>query len=433
MPRPATSSAASRSATRSRAPTRSAAPSTSARWRSSASTTRSAWPRRAARTASRIPPRELPGTPRLLRARHREAAARRERARSRSPVRASERARGSARHRLGALLRELFPPRPRLRGVARPARVGPHARRATSSAATRSRAASSSATRRARSSSSTRAPGRCRTRRSFGEPIKSCVAHADTYKAPPASGRRAAARAADRRGGLEPRGDASPPRSACSSASSARSRTRARRRRSSTSPRTRAPRRSSSPTRAPRSPRVATARRTCCRALGKHYDFLRDVLASPPVGPIADALAAMKEPKGAPLLASHLLDPADTDDDVRRAAGGARDARDEGRAADAPPLLRDVSRHRGERRDRSRRRERRRGDPPPRPEGRPRPRRARREGPDHGCDRAHAPRSAPHGVAGEAGDTEAPATDKPATDKPATDKPATDKPATPKT
>jgi outer membrane protein assembly factor BamB len=55
-------------------------------------------------------------------------------------------------------------------------------------------------------------------------------------------------------------------------------------------------------------------------ALGKHYDFLRDVLASPPVGPIADALAAMKEAKGAPLLASHLLDPADTDEDVRRAA-----------------------------------------------------------------------------------------------------------------
>jgi hypothetical protein len=28
----------------------------------------------------------------------------------------------------------------------------------------------------------------------------------------------------------------------------------------------------------------------------------------------------MKEPKAAPLLASHLLDPADTDDDVKRAA-----------------------------------------------------------------------------------------------------------------
>jgi outer membrane protein assembly factor BamB len=55
-------------------------------------------------------------------------------------------------------------------------------------------------------------------------------------------------------------------------------------------------------------------------SLGKHYDFLRDVLRSPPVGPIADALAAMKSAKGAPLLASHLLDDADSEDDVRRAA-----------------------------------------------------------------------------------------------------------------
>lgn len=55
-------------------------------------------------------------------------------------------------------------------------------------------------------------------------------------------------------------------------------------------------------------------------ALGKHYDYLRDVLVSPPVGPIADALAAMKETRAAPLLASHLFDPAITDDDVRRAA-----------------------------------------------------------------------------------------------------------------
>lgn len=55
-------------------------------------------------------------------------------------------------------------------------------------------------------------------------------------------------------------------------------------------------------------------------SLGRHYDFLKDVLMSPPVGPIADALAAMKEPRAAPLLATHLLDPADTDDDTRRAA-----------------------------------------------------------------------------------------------------------------
>lgn len=55
-------------------------------------------------------------------------------------------------------------------------------------------------------------------------------------------------------------------------------------------------------------------------ALGEHYDYLHDVLASPPVGPIADALAAMKEPKAAPLLTAHLFDPQITDDDVKRVA-----------------------------------------------------------------------------------------------------------------
>lgn len=55
-------------------------------------------------------------------------------------------------------------------------------------------------------------------------------------------------------------------------------------------------------------------------ALARHYDFLKDVLRAPPVGPIAEALGAMKEKAAAPLLASHLLDPADTDDDVRQAA-----------------------------------------------------------------------------------------------------------------
>ena len=55
-------------------------------------------------------------------------------------------------------------------------------------------------------------------------------------------------------------------------------------------------------------------------ALARHYDFLRDVLRPPPVGPIAQALGAMKEKAAASLLASHLLDPADTDDDVMRAA-----------------------------------------------------------------------------------------------------------------
>ncbi|MBX3202147.1 MAG: PQQ-binding-like beta-propeller repeat protein [Labilithrix sp.] len=56
-------------------------------------------------------------------------------------------------------------------------------------------------------------------------------------------------------------------------------------------------------------------------ALGRHYDYLHDVLRSPPVGPIADALAAMKDPNAAPLIAARLLDPQITDDDVKRAAG----------------------------------------------------------------------------------------------------------------
>jgi outer membrane protein assembly factor BamB len=55
-------------------------------------------------------------------------------------------------------------------------------------------------------------------------------------------------------------------------------------------------------------------------ALGRHYDFLKDVLRGPPVGPLAQALGAMNEKGAAPLLASHLLDPADTDDDVMQAA-----------------------------------------------------------------------------------------------------------------
>jgi outer membrane protein assembly factor BamB len=52
-------------------------------------------------------------------------------------------------------------------------------------------------------------------------------------------------------------------------------------------------------------------------ALAKHYDFLKDVLRPPPVGPMAKALAAMNEKGAAPSLAAHLLDPNDTDDDVR--------------------------------------------------------------------------------------------------------------------
>ena len=55
-------------------------------------------------------------------------------------------------------------------------------------------------------------------------------------------------------------------------------------------------------------------------ALERKYDFLSDVLRPPPVGPIADALAAMSDRRAAPLLAEHLNDPADSPDDVRRAA-----------------------------------------------------------------------------------------------------------------
>jgi outer membrane protein assembly factor BamB len=43
-------------------------------------------------------------------------------------------------------------------------------------------------------------------------------------------------------------------------------------------------------------------------------------LRAPPVGPIADALGAMQETAAAGALASHLLDPADSEDDLKRAA-----------------------------------------------------------------------------------------------------------------
>ncbi|HVJ94589.1 MAG TPA: PQQ-binding-like beta-propeller repeat protein [Labilithrix sp.] len=55
-------------------------------------------------------------------------------------------------------------------------------------------------------------------------------------------------------------------------------------------------------------------------SLRRRYDYLRDVLVSPPVGPIADALAAMKDRAAAPLLTSRLFDPHITDDDVKHAA-----------------------------------------------------------------------------------------------------------------
>jgi outer membrane protein assembly factor BamB len=54
-------------------------------------------------------------------------------------------------------------------------------------------------------------------------------------------------------------------------------------------------------------------------ALERHYDFVSGTVP-PPVGAIADALAALNETRGAPLLAKHLNDPANSIDDVERAA-----------------------------------------------------------------------------------------------------------------
>lgn len=56
------------------------------------------------------------------------------------------------------------------------------------------------------------------------------------------------------------------------------------------------------------------------QALERHYDYLSDVLLPPPLGPLADALAAMNEVSATPLLARHLNDPANDMADVERAA-----------------------------------------------------------------------------------------------------------------
>jgi outer membrane protein assembly factor BamB len=55
-------------------------------------------------------------------------------------------------------------------------------------------------------------------------------------------------------------------------------------------------------------------------ALASHYDYLAGRLRPPPVGALADALAAMGEHRAAPLLAAQLNDPANSIEDVRRAA-----------------------------------------------------------------------------------------------------------------
>ena len=66
------------------------------------------------------------------------------------------------------------------------------------------------------------------------------------------------------------------------------------------------------------------ARRTGARymlsALERHYDYLKNVLVPPPVGPIAQSFAAMNDPSAAPLLSSHLLDPVTPEQDVQEAA-----------------------------------------------------------------------------------------------------------------
>ncbi len=70
-------------------------------------------------------------------------------------------------------------------------------------------------------------------------------------------------------------------------------------------------------------------------ALARHYDFLKDVLVAPPVGPMAQALGAMKEKAAAPLLAAHLLDPADSEDDAKQSAAALVDL---GGTAELPAL-----------------------------------------------------------------------------------------------
>jgi len=78
-------------------------------------------------------------------------------------------------------------------------------------------------------------------------------------------------------------------------------------------------------------------------ALAKHYDFLHDSLVPPPVGPLARALAAMNEKSAAPVLVTHLLDPATSDDDLRTVAQALSTLAG---SAEAPMLLRFFSLYR---------------------------------------------------------------------------------------
>jgi outer membrane protein assembly factor BamB len=94
--------------------------------------------------------------------------------------------------------------------------------------------------------------------------------------------------------------------------------------------------------------RLLAARRTgaarMIAALNQPYDYLQGVLKSPPVGPLADALAAMRERQVAPLLARYLEDPACSANDVERAAAALAELAG---PAEVPALLSFFARYRG--------------------------------------------------------------------------------------
>lgn len=155
--------------------------------------------------------------------------------------------------------------------------------------------------------------------KSFGEPIQSCVVHADTFRAPPSSAPAAP---------LAQQIEAAVTTKEANMATAQRLLLRELANSESDSATKTLVEIASDPRSAPilvTDARVAIATRRngasfMLAALAKHYDYLADVLVSPPVAPIADALAAMKETKAAPLLAAHLLDPEDSEDDVKHAA-----------------------------------------------------------------------------------------------------------------
>lgn len=66
--------------------------------------------------------------------------------------------------------------------------------------------------------------------------------------------------------------------------------------------------------------RRTTGEEHMLKALEEHYDYLADELRTPPVGALADALARIKDPRAAPLLAKQLNDPANSARDMERAA-----------------------------------------------------------------------------------------------------------------